>query len=279
MRRLAVPLALLAAAVALSVTGCDGDEPAATDGKATEPAQAALGVYLVRDEQVSPVRRHVPHTAGVARAALEQLLAGPSAAEADAGYGTLVPDGTELLDVAVADGVATVDLSQEFTSGGGSLSMQLRVAQVVYTLTRFPTVERVAFRIEGEPVAAIGGEGIVVSPAVGRGAFEGVTPQILVEEPLPGDVVTAPLRVRGTANVFEATVSLDVEGEDGSTLASTFTTATAGTGTWGTFAAAVELPAAASGPIRLVAFERSAQDGSRIHVVEVPLELSPSPSP
>ena len=46
-----------------------------------------------------------------------------------------IPDGTEVLGVDISDGVATVDLSEEFASGGGSLSMQLRVAQVVFTST------------------------------------------------------------------------------------------------------------------------------------------------
>jgi germination protein M len=103
--------------------------------------------------------REVPETVAVARAALEELLAGPTAQRPRSGLATEIPEGTRLNDVAVADGVATVDLSPEFESGGGSLSMQLRVAQVVYTLTRFPSVESVAFMIDGQPVEAIGGEG------------------------------------------------------------------------------------------------------------------------
>jgi spore germination protein GerM len=51
--------------------------------------------------------------------------------------------------------------------------MQLRVAQIVYTLTEFPIIERVRFRIDGAPVAAIGGEGVVVQPPVAREDFIG----------------------------------------------------------------------------------------------------------
>jgi hypothetical protein len=147
-----------------------------------------------------------------------------------------------------------------------------RVAQVVATLTRFPTIERVAFRIDGKPVDAIGGEGVVVDPPVGRRAIEGQTPQILVESPLPGDTVRSPIRLRGTANVFEATVSIDVRGADGKLLERTFTTATSGTGTRGTFDTEVELPEH-TGAVTVVAYEASAEDGRPLHVVELPLEL------
>ena len=47
-----------------------------------------------------------------------------------------IPAGTRYLGVEVSGGVATVDLSREFESGGGSLSMISRVAQVVFTVTR-----------------------------------------------------------------------------------------------------------------------------------------------
>ena len=35
-------------------------------------------------------------------------------------------------------------------------------------------------------------------------------PAIVIESPLPGESVTSPIRVTGTANVFEATVSFEV---------------------------------------------------------------------
>ena len=147
-----------------------------------------------------------------------------------------------------------------------------RVAQVVATLTRFPTVERVAFRIDGDPVEAIGGEGVAVDPPIGRAAIEGQTPQIVVESPLPGDSVTSPIRLRGTANVFEATVSIEVRDANGKLLERTFTTATSGNGTRGTFDTELALPDA-EGHVTVVAYESSAKDGTPLHVVRVPLVL------
>jgi sporulation and spore germination protein/immunoglobulin-like protein involved in spore germination len=277
---LALPLAL--AVGALLLAGCDGgnEQPgptnttptSSTDGTTT-PARSSVAVYFLRDGKVSPVRRTITATPAVARAAVKALLEGPTAEEAADGLASAIPAGTHLRDIAVAGGVATVDLDGSVDDGGGSASMLGRVAQVVATLTRFPTVQRVAFRIDGEPVETLGGEGVVVQPPIGRAAIEGDTPQILVESPLPGDSVTSPVRLRGTANVFEATVSIDVRDAAGRLVKRTFTTATSGNGTRGTFDTTLPLPGH-EGNLTVVAYEASAKDGTPLHVVRVPLVLS-----
>ena len=232
----------------------------------------SLAVYLVGDEHVLPVRRTAPHTVAVARAALQALLAGPTAAERRRGYTTAIPAGTRLLGLSLARGVLTVDLTRRFQSGGGSSSMLLRVAQIVYTATRFPSIERVAFRLDGKPVNAIGGEGVMVAPPVGRAAFEAQAPPILVERPLPGDRVTAPLAVRGTANVFEAQLFVDITTADGRLLAHRGVRATSGTGTRGSFDVRIPLKAQAAHLV-VVAYARSPRDNARIDLVRVPVTL------
>lgn len=275
---------LCLAVLALAGCGGGGDEatPPATATATTtdttptttgEASTAALRVYFVRDELMGAAGRTFEGTQAVGAAALRQLLAGPSAEERAAGLGSEIPAGAELLGLSIADGVATADLSKAFESGGGSTSMQLRVAQVVYTLTQFPTVKRVAFRIDGRPVEAIGGEGVVVDPPVGRAAFEDQTPTILVESPTPGEEVSSPLRVRGTANTFEATLNLRVLDASGKVLYDHFATATSGSGTRGTFDETIDFDVASDGPGTLVAYEHSAEDGSEIHVVRIPVEL------
>ena len=282
MARLTTTLfAVVLAIGALLLAGCDGgnEQPAATDTAptaptdgTTPPAQSSVAVYFLRDGKVSPVRRTVAATPAVARAAVTALLEGPTDEEAGDGLTSAIPAGTRLRDIALADGIATVDLDGRFDDGAGSASMLGRVAQVVATLTRFPTIDRVAFRIDGEPVESIGGEGVVVHPPVGRAAIEGQTPQILVESPLPGDAVRSPIRLRGTANVFEATVSLDVRDANGKLLERTFTTATSGNGTRATFDTELALPDR-EGHVTVVAYEASAKDGTPLHVVRLPLEL------
>jgi germination protein M len=91
----------------------------------------------------------------------------------ETGGAAAIPEGTTLQHLSISGSLATADLSGSFNDGGGSLSMQLRVAQIVYTLTQFPTVERVRFRVDGVPVTAVGGEGVVVEPPVARADFAG----------------------------------------------------------------------------------------------------------
>lgn len=275
MRRIAAA-AVLVLCVGVAA-GCNEEEtrtpPSTTETTPAVDGTSAIAVYFLRDEKIAAVRRTVPSTPRIARAAMQAMLAGPTADELADGLSSAVPAGTQLRDVSLSDGVATVDLSGSFDDGGGSASMLGRVAQIVATLTQFPTVRRVAFRLDGEPVETIGGEGVVVDPPIGRDAIEDQTPQILIESPLTGDTVTSPIRVRGTANVFEATVSLEVRDEAGTRILEAFTTATSGSGTRGTFDTQLS-PPGGSGAVTIVAFEASAEDGRPLHEVSVRVTLA-----
>jgi hypothetical protein len=131
------------------------------------------------------------------------------------------------------------------------------VAQTVYTLTQFA---------RGHPV-------IVNGRRYKRRDFEDLTPIILVESPLPDTPVTSPLHARGTANTFEATFQYDLVDPGGKLLKTHFVTATSGSGTRGSFDFTVPFPAGHEGAGKLVVYERSAKDGSRIHIVAIPVRL------
>jgi hypothetical protein len=109
-----------------------------------------------------------------------------------------------------------------------------------------------------------------------RADFEDRTPAILVESPLAFEEVGSPLRVTGTANTFEANFEYELTDTDGRIVDETFVTATSGSGTRGTFDFTTdeyEVPFAGVGA--LIVFERSAKDGSRINLVEIPLRMTP----
>lgn len=233
-----------------------------------------LDATFVRGEKVGTAHRRVAPTSAVGRAALEQLLAGPTAEERAAGLTTAIPAGTALRGLDIADGTGTVDLSGAFVGGGGSLSMRERLAQVVFTLTQFPSVDRVAFRIDGKPTTVFGGEGVMIDSTVDRNDFRDVTPLVFLESVAPGDIVSSPVTVAGESNTFEATVRIRVLGADGSVLADTFTTATSGTGTWGTFSDKVPFTRGANTTGKVVVFWDSPKDGSPQDVVEVPVTFS-----
>jgi immunoglobulin-like protein involved in spore germination/sporulation and spore germination protein len=274
MRRSMLP-ATVVVVLAFLAAGCTDSERSGetgTEAGSTTPATSSVAVYLLRDGKVSPVRRAIDATPALARAALTSLLAGPTDAETTAGLSSAIARVTSLRDISLAGGTATVDLDATFGEGT-TPTLRQRVAQVVATLTRFPTIRRVAFRLDGEPVETIGAGKVRLSPALGRRQIEAQTPQILVESPLPGDRVTSPIRVRGTANVFEATVSFEVRDEGENVVQRSFTTATSGTGTRGTFETRLSVPDL-EGLVTIVAFEASAEDGSPLHVAEVPVHVA-----
>ncbi|WBB53032.1 Gmad2 immunoglobulin-like domain-containing protein [Verrucosispora sp. WMMD573] len=214
-----------------------------------------LELWYVRDGRLVPTRRTRPATVATSRLALAELAAGPTRREADAGLVTLLPDGAEVSRI--ADGVASVRLP----AVTDPVTARLREAQVVYTLTQFPTVRQVDFG---------------TAAPTGRTDHADLLPPIVVTGPLIGDRVTSPVTVTGSADVFEATVSVRVLDAAGRQLATTFTTATCGTGCRGAYRVAVRyrLPAEQTGTIEV--YEVSAADGSHTKVVGVPVTLAAS---
>lgn len=284
----------IALLVALVATACsdDDDDPAAvsaapsavpsTSAPATAdptPAPATvvqpMRLWLTLEEFTGLTTRNAKVTPPrFATAAMTELLKGPSRQEAANGWGTAIPAGSELLGIDLDEGVATVDLSSEFESGGGSLSARMRLAQLVYTLTEFRTIQSVALEIEGRPATTFSSEGIVIDGPLTRADFEDLVAPIIVQAPLAGQKVTNPVRISGNANVFEATVSIRILAGD-EVIAETFATATCGTGCRGTYSKSVsfQVPQETEGVIQV--YESSAKDGSPLHVVNVPVVLLP----
>ena len=254
-----VPLALAALVASLALGGCGDEEGATTETTTTTTSveSARLRVYFVRDGQVWPVAREVGDIL-FDDIAVDQLLAGPNDDETEIGLETALPEGLEI-DVSVQDGVAMVELE-----GATELSREA-LAQIVYTETALPLVDSVTIQGEFQ-----GGAFVAVSYT--RADFEEQTPSVLVESPLPFEEVTSPLRATGTANTFEANFQYELLGADGEVVDENFVTATSGTGTRGTFDFT-------TGPFdevsALVVFETSAEDGSRMREVEIPLTTAP----
>ncbi|MGH3078226.1 MAG: Gmad2 immunoglobulin-like domain-containing protein [Gaiellaceae bacterium] len=245
---------VLALALGLLAAGCGGDDEASeTTTTTTAPVETAeIRVYFLREGKVWPVLREVDPAKGEASAAMAALFQGPTAQEeADLDLSTAIPEAGEEAEVSIDDGVAAVQLDAELTDEG--------LAQVVYTLTQFPEVEQVEVQ-----------EGFAT-----RADFEDQTPAILVESPLAFEDVASALRVTGTANTFEANFQYELTDTDGRIVDENFVTATSGSGTRGTFdftTDAYTVPFDGVGA--LIVYESSAEDGSRINLVEIPLRMT-----
>ncbi len=99
---------------------------------------------------VYPVKREVKKTLQVARAAIEELLKGPTEEEKSQGYITGINKGVEIQKISIEDGIIKVDFNDKLEEGiGGSCLVSMIMSQIVTTLKQFPTVEDVIVSIDG----------------------------------------------------------------------------------------------------------------------------------
>lgn len=248
-------------------------EPSITPSSTTPTKERVpVVVYFSYKEKMQPVQRYAPAgTVGVLKAALTELFKGPTKAEKAAGLSSQIPSGTKLNSVAIRGNTAIVDISSKYASGGGSLSMMNRVAQVVYTSTQFKTVAAVEFRMNGNPLKTLGGEGVVLDGGQTRKDWEDQAPAILVESPAWGGVLRDGAIMRGSANVFEATFQIELKDSAGLKIFQSTVTASAGTGTRGDWTATGTLGTSNSKKGVLTVFDASAKDGKPENVVNIPV--------
>ncbi len=243
-----------------SPTGTSSPSPTPTQSR-----KVTFQVWFIRHGMLFETKRTEPFSAGVAQIALDTMFQGPSDVESRADVWTATPAGANGDITELSKGIATVEMSDAFYDGASS-TVRLRQAQAVYTLTQYSTIRSVRFGMTDGSVR----------PKVWTGAdFKDLLPAIVVENPLIGSKLSSPVTVSGTANVFEATVSLRILGENGKEIARTFTTATCGTGCRGNYSVSVRFTVDHRQQGTIEVFESSAKDGSPINVVDIPVILLP----
>jgi hypothetical protein len=246
--------------------------PTATPTQGTA-REVGVQAWFSRNGKLFVTQRTVPVTTGVGQGALDRLLTGPSAAENAAGLRSQIPAGTTLRGLRISAGIATADLSSSFESAASPSAMPLRIAQVVYTLTQFPTVTGVRFAIDGQGKTVVGG--VPVQSPQTRAMYGGYLPAITVQSPVIGAQVGSPVAVSGTADVFEATVSVRILNSAGHEIARTFTNASCGTGCRGGYSVTIPYSVPRTQPGTIVVFESSAKDGQPVNVQQIPVTLAP----
>jgi len=116
--------------------------------------------------------------------------------------------------------------------------------------------------------------------SVSPGATSGTTtadgkPAIVVRTPARGDEIVSPVQITGTAMVFEGTVSIAIVDGQGVPLASTFTTASCGSGCRGRYSVELAFIVERRQAATIQVFEVSAEGGNAMNVASVPVTLVP----
>jgi hypothetical protein len=260
-------LGILALA-ALALTGCGGGKPETAETTTApetttgaNPKVVALRTFFLRDGALVPANVSVQATQAVAHAAVQKLLDGPPA-----GYETAIPQGVELQDVTIEDGVATASFSSAL--GDPTRTAQ---GQIVSTLTQFPSVRAAKIVVDGKPVALQDGSGADLTRPATSADYSDLTPEalIFVRTPARDSAVSSPVELAGTASVFEATLVVEAW-SNGRKIATKTITASQGAPERGTWSTHLALP---NGDVRLLLYEPSAEDGSPLHETEVLLHV------
>jgi germination protein M len=127
------------------------------DGLVGETKEVVLYFSDQAGEKLALETRAIAKVEGIARATVQELLAGPSV---ESGLLPTIPVGTKLTDINVRpDGLCIVDFSSELVDNhpGGSLNEELTVYSIVNTLTQFPTIQEVQILVDGQKVESIAG--------------------------------------------------------------------------------------------------------------------------
>ncbi|ABZ83075.1 spore germination protein, putative [Heliomicrobium modesticaldum Ice1] len=142
------------------------------DGQATVdpppgPEQAIMLYFAdAKGQNLVVERRSIPKTGSIAKAAVNELIKGPSI---HSGALPTIPTGTRLIDINIKDGLCTVNLSKELQKNhqGGSASEALTVYSIVNTLTQFQAIQKVQLLVEGKKIETLAGH-MDVSQAMAR---------------------------------------------------------------------------------------------------------------
>ena len=144
-------------------------------GAEAEQTTARLFFIRVSDEGKighKSVLRRVPVSSSPLTVAVNALIEGPRAGELTNDMMSLIPEGSQLLGARVEGGIAFLDFNEEFRFNTlGIEGYRAQAEQLVYTVTEFPTVDKVQFLVEGQRIDYLGGEGFWVGAPLGRDDF------------------------------------------------------------------------------------------------------------
>ncbi len=219
--------------------------------------------------------REVSGTKAVATAAVNALLAGPSASEGSRSITSAIPDGSQLLGITIADSVATVNLSKEFESGGGSASVTTGSAS---WSTRSPSSRRSrrsSSRSRARPGPCSAARAWSSTSPSTRADYVNLLPDIWVDRPAFNAAIGNPAKVTGNANVFEAAFRIAILDASGKTIADQQVMATCGTGCRGTFDVTIPYTVSKGQYGILRAYNLSAMDGSPESIRDYRVWLTP----
>ncbi len=134
-------------------------------------AQITITAYLIEARENKFVAVPIPVKAKNNEEAIATALKNIITEKKENLY-SAIPEGTQILSLAIANNNdIRLNLSKEFTTGGGSASMRGRLIQLLYTATSLNPNANLFLSVEGKPLESLGGEGVEVTQPLRRQSF------------------------------------------------------------------------------------------------------------
>jgi spore germination protein GerM len=133
-------------------------------------AQITVTAYLIESRENKFVAVPIPVKAKNNEEAIATALKDIITEKKDNLY-SAIPEDTKVLSLSINNNDIRLNLSKEFTTGGGSASMRGRLIQLLYTSTSLNPDANLYISVEGKPLEDLGGEGLEVSQPLRRQSF------------------------------------------------------------------------------------------------------------
>jgi len=221
-----VVLSIVALALYWLHTGRSGEPQALPDIKKVEIKKESmdLAIYYVKitgsDAHLVREIHSVPYSDDGPGSAIKELIGGEPKTP---GAERVLPADTRLLGISINESLAIVDFSSEVLKAGvGSTGEALGIQSIVNTLTEFPQIREVSFRMEGRSDGRAmdwwGHVGLYGQPFK-RNLEKVHQPAIWVTHPVAGQVSGVPLLIKGSARIPGGRVKAHLLDENGKKIA------------------------------------------------------------
>lgn len=149
-----------------------------------------IAYYEDENGYVVPVNTQIPWEEGIAKATLRTIVKGNDTEQriAQSGLHGVLPENTEIRGMSIKDGICRVDFSKNILNTESAKQEENMVSAITYTLTEFPTIEKVEMLVEGQEIAALP-KGYAVDTALEReninllGSKDGVNYTVYYKSP------------------------------------------------------------------------------------------------